>query len=151
MTRVQIRFAWAYGLTAAAALTALACGGGGGGGGNPTTPSPGGGSSSQLTITITANGVDPKVLSIRAGQRVKFVNNDSRTHQMLTTPHLVHTDCPPINDVGTLTAGAERMTGDLNAVRICGYHDHQNPDDQKFRGTINVDTNEGPPPGYVRP
>jgi hypothetical protein len=152
MTRVQVRFAWAYGTAVGAALMALACGGGGGGGGNPTTPSPGGGgSTSAPTITITANGVEPKVLDIQRGQRVRFVNSDGRTHEMYTTPHGAHTDCPPINAVGTLTTGAERMTEPLDAVRICGYHDHRLPDDQRFRGQINVGTNEGPAPGYIRP
>lgn len=151
MTRVHVRrLAWGYSIAVGAALIAVACGGGGGGG-NPTTPSPGGGGTSQPTITITVNGVEPKVLDIRAGQRVRFVNSDSRAHEMLTTPHLMHTDCPAINAVGTLAAGADRMTDAMDLVRVCGYHDHQNPDDQRFRGQINVDTNQGPPPGYVRP
>jgi plastocyanin len=151
MTRVQNRLVWAVGLTTAAALGVLACGGGGGGSSSPTSPSPGGGSSAQPTITITANGVDPKVLDIRTGQRVRFVNSDGRTHEIYTTPHGAHTDCPAINAVGTLAAGADRMTNPLETARICGYHDHQNPDDQKFRGQINVDTSEGPAPGYIRP
>jgi plastocyanin len=150
MTRAQVRFAWAYGLATAATLGALACSGGGGGGGNPNNPSPPP-SSSTPTITITANGVDPKVVDIRTGQRVRFVNNDTRTHEMLTTPHLLHTDCPAINEVGSLTSGSNRMTGTMDVARICGYHDHMNPDDQRFRGQINVDTNEGPAPGYIRP
>jgi hypothetical protein len=150
MTRVQVRFAWAFGLAVATSLGALACSGGGGGGGNPNNPSPPPGSSTP-TITITANGVEPKVLDIRAGQRVRFVNNDSRTHEMYSTIHNEHRDCPAINDVGTLAPGADRMTGAMEIVRICGYHDHRLPDDQRFRGQINVDTNEGPAPGYIRP
>jgi plastocyanin len=135
---------------AALVAVAVACGGGSGGSNNnPTGPS--GGGTTQPTITITAGGVDPREINIRSGQTVLFVNNDSRPHQMLTTPHLRHDDCPPINNVDTLAPGASRMTGGMTVSRICGYHDHMNPEDNRFRGQINVDTSEGPAPGYIRP
>ncbi len=151
MTPVQVRLTSAFGLAVAMALAVGACGGGGdgGGGGSPTAPGTGGGT--QHTITITANGLDPKDITINAGQTVTFVNNDTRPHEMLTTPHLMHTDCPAINSVGNLTPGSNRQTGNLNNVRICGFHDHLNPDDNRFRGQINVGTSEGPTPGYIRP
>jgi plastocyanin len=137
-------------LTAAAVAASLviavaACGGGGS---TPTSP-PGGGS--IVTVTITATGVAPKVVGVSSGQQVRFVNSDGATHEMLSTPHLAHTDCPSINVVGTLTPGAERMTDSLSTVRICGYHDHRNPDDDRFRGQINVGTSTGPGPGYIKP
>ena len=151
MTRVQVRLTSAFGVAVAMALTVGACGGGGdGGSGTPTTPSPGGGGT-QHTITITSSGLDPREITINSGQVVRFVNNDTRAHEMLTTPHLMHTDCPPINSVGNLSPGASRDTAALNTVRICGFHDHLNPDDTRFRGQINVGTQEGPTPGYIRP
>lgn len=141
----------AYTLTAAAVAGGLvvaltACGGGG-----STPTSPPGGSTSPVTVTITANGVAPKTVEISAGEQVRFINNDGASHEMLSTPHLAHTDCPPINTVGTLSPGSNRMTDTLSVVRICGYHDHRNPDDDRFRGQINVGTSTGPGPGYVRP
>ena len=151
MTRVQVRLTSAFGVAVAMALTVGACGGGGDGGGGGSPTAPGGGGTAQLTVTITPSGVDPKDLTISAGQVVVFVNNDSRAHDMLTTPHLMHTDCPAINSVGNLSPGSSRQTGNLNTVRICGYHDHLNPDDTRFRGQINVGTQEGPTPGYIRP
>ena len=150
-----MRHAWriaAVQLTIGGAIAATFAACGGGGGGSPTPPSPSPGTpAAGPTITITAGGVEPRTLEVSAGQQVRFVNNDSRTHEMLSTPHLLHTDCPAINEVGALAAGANRMTGGLNSVRICGYHDHMNPDDQRFRGQINVGTSEGPAPGYVTP
>ena len=119
-----------------------------GGGSSPTSP-PGG--STVATVTITANGVSPTIVRISAGDQVKFVNSDTATHEMLSTPHLTHTDCPGINSVGTLGPGTERTTARLDEIRICGFHDHRNPDDQRFRGQINVGTSTGPPPGYIRP
>ena len=135
-------------LTAAVAgglvLALSACGGGGSA---PTSP----GNTTPVTVTITANGVTPQTVQISAGQRVKFVNSDNTTHEMLSTPHLSHNDCPSINAVGSLQPGADRMTDTLNVVRICGFHDHRNPDDDRFRGQINVGTSVGPTPGYIRP
>jgi len=151
MTRVQARLTSAFGVALAMAFTLGACGGGGDGGGGGSPTAPGGGGTAQHTITITASGVEPKDITINAGQIVTFVNNDSRAHEMLTTPHLMHTDCPPINSVGNLNPGSSRATGNLNNVRICGFHDHLNPDDNRFRGQINVGTQEGPAPGYIRP
>ena len=110
-----------------------------------------GGGTTVPTVTITANGVEPKTIEITAGQQVRFVNNDSTTREMLSTPHLAHTDCPAINAVGVLSPGSNKMTEGMTTVRICGFHDHRNPDDNRFRGQINVGTSQGPPPGYIRP
>jgi plastocyanin len=145
---VHVRQTRAFAVAAALAVTFAACGGGGYN--QPTSPSPGGGSVGA-TITITANGVSPKEVDIVPGQTVRFVNNDNRVREMLSTPHLVHDDCPPTNSVGSLQPGANRNTGTFQTLRICGFHDHQNPDDNRFRGQINVGTREGPAPGYSSP
>jgi plastocyanin len=119
-------------------ITATACGGGGGGsssggGGTPTspTPTPGG-----ATITITASGVSPKSVTISAGSRVTFVNNDTRVHDMASDPHPEHTACPAINDVGFLQPNASRTTGNLTTARTCGFHDHNRDSDTSLQGSI---------------
>lgn len=153
MIRVYLRLASGFGLAVAMALTVWACGGGsddGGGNPNQPTPPPSGGGTIP-TITITPNGVDPKELNIHSGQAVRFVNGDTRAHEMFSTPHGTHTDCPSINEVGMLNPGASKNTASLTVVRICGFHDHMQPDNQAFRGQINVDTTQGPAPGYIRP
>jgi plastocyanin len=103
-------------------------GGGGGGGGNTGTIA--------ATITITANGVSPSSVTVAPGSRVTFVNNDSRPHDMASDPHPAHTDCPELNQVGFLSSGQSRQTGNLNSVRTCTYHDHNRPDDDNLQGTI---------------
>jgi plastocyanin len=124
---------------------AVACGGGGGG---PTTPTPGG-SGVGATITITADGVTPKTVRIQAGQRVQFVNNNNRAHEVQSTPHDRHTDCPPVNEVAVVNPGQTRMTGALSLQGTCGFHDHRDPDNDRFRGTILIDvTDAGQPPRY---
>jgi plastocyanin len=133
------RFAAAFSLVALA-LLASACGGGdsnpgtapsGGGGGG------GGGGTAAATITITAAGVSPSSVTVSAGSRVTFVNNDSRPHDMNSDPHPEHTDCPEIN-VGFLAAGQSGTTQNLNRVRTCGFHDHNQPDVRSLQGTIRI-------------
>jgi plastocyanin len=104
-------------------------GGGGGGGGNTGTIA--------ATITITANGVSPSSVTVAPGSRVTFVNNDSRPHDMASDPHPAHTDCPAVN-VGFLQAGQSGTTQNLNTVRTCGFHDHNQPDVVSLQGTIRI-------------
>jgi hypothetical protein len=94
-----------------------------GGGDPPTNPSPNP-DPSQPTITITAAGVSPKELTINAGQRVLFVNNDARAHEMTSDPHPDHGECPAIDQVGFLNPGQAKETGNFVAAMSCGYHDH---------------------------
>src|SRR5919109_242652 len=100
-----------------AIMTSSACGGNSSTPSSPTpnpTPTPGG-----STITITSSGVSPRSVTVAAGSRVTFVNNDSRPHDMASNPHPEHTDCPALNDVGFLQPGQSRQTGNLNTARTC--------------------------------
>lgn len=124
------------------ALIAAACGGGGGGTStttptSPTTPTTGGGNPSTATITIGSNGsISPSSVTIAPGGRVTFVNNHNQAHDMSSDAHPEHTQCPEINQVGFLTAGQSRTTGNLNTARTCGFHDHNLPDNAGLKGRI---------------
>lgn len=118
---------------AAFGLLAVACGGGTA----PSPPGPGGGAADPNTITISSTGaVSPRELAVAPGTRVLFVNNDTRRHDMTSDPHPDHQDCPPINQVGLLAPGQRRETGNLVAVRTCGFHDHENPTVANLQGRI---------------
>jgi plastocyanin len=116
-----------------ACVLAVACGKGN------TTPSPSLTCSTlpnATTILIIDNAVCPQTLSVASGSRVTFINNDGRRHDMYSDPHPEHTDCVEINQVGTLESGQRRETGNLNTVRICGFHDHINAQNRALQGTI---------------
>lgn len=125
-----------------ATLAAPACGGGGG----PTSPSGGGtggggtgggGGTPGTTITIGANGqVSPTTLTIAVGTRVTFVNNHSRNHDMSSDPHPSHEDCPPMDQVGFMTPGQSKTSGNFNTARRCGFHDHNEPSNTALHGVI---------------
>ena len=127
------------GVAAIVAVSAAACGGGGGSS-TPTTPTPTpttGTPSDTATITIGANGaVSPASVTITRGGRVTIVNNDSRAHDMSSDPHPEHTQCVEINQIGFLTAGQQRTSGNFNTARTCGFHDHNLPNDAGLKGTI---------------
>ena len=119
------------GLLAGIAALGMACGSSGGTT-SPTPPVVG------TTVTITSSGVSPKNLQISPGSQVTFVNNDSRNHEMTSDPHPEHTDCPAINQVGTIVPGQTKQTGNLNAVRTCGYHDHGDAQNTRWQGQITI-------------
>jgi plastocyanin len=124
-------------------LLLAACGGSssnGGGSGNPNTPTPPNNTPpvATTTITITSAGVNPQRITVAAGSRVTFVNSDSSTHEMNSDPHPTHGDCPAIDDIGFLTPGQTKQTGNLTVVRTCGYHDHNRPDVTSLQGQIIV-------------
>ena len=141
MTRVMQRLAAAI----VVALTATACGGGSS---TPTTPTPPaaptptpppttGPNPSTATITIGTDGrVSPASVTIAPGGRVTMINNDSRSHDMQSDPHPEHTQCPEFNQIGFLTTGQSRASGNFNTARTCGYHDHTLPDSSGLQGRI---------------
>ena len=116
-------------------LLLTACGGGGGS--TPTSPSTTPPVTTN-TITITAQGASPRNIQITAGTRVTFVNSDSRAHNMTSDPHPEHTTCPELNQIGLLTPGQTRESGNLNTARTCGFHDHDNPGTTSLTGTITI-------------
>lgn len=126
-------------MMAAAALSALvACGGGGG----STPTGPGGGSGSPgpsgATITIANGRVTPVTVTITVGQSVTVINSDGRTHNFTSDPHPDHNACPQINAVGTIGNGATKLTNAFTTARVCGFHDHDDPDNANLRGSITI-------------
>jgi len=90
------------------------------------------------TITITSAGVMPKVLTVVQGQRVLFVNNDTVAHEMASDLHPTHERWPALNQVGYLTPGQSRETGNLNTVGVISYHDHLDAQNEGLLGSIQI-------------
>lgn len=141
----------AFTFIAATLATAIGCGGGSS---SPTAPSDGGGTggggtggggtggggvTATATITISSSGVvSPSAVSITQGGRVTFVNNDSRAHDMNSDPHPEHTDCPPLDQIGFLSPGQSKTSGNMNTIRTCGFHDHNLPTVTSLQGRITI-------------
>src|SRR3954447_3314494 len=115
----------------AGAVIAAACGGSSS---TPTTPS-----TNSPTVTFSSTGISPVEVRIASGGTVTSLNGDSRPHAVSSDPITIHTDCPAINDVGTLNPGQSRSTGVLTIRRTCGFHDHTNETDTRWQGRIIVE------------
>jgi plastocyanin len=126
------RYSRVFAIAAIVTFT-LACGGD-----TPTRPTDGGGGGGTTTVTITASGVSPNSVTVAAGSRVTFVNNDSRPHEPASDPHPTHGSCPPLDQIGFIAAGQSRTSGNLNTPGTCSYHDHLNPGTASLNGTIRV-------------
>src|SRR5262245_38393657 len=114
-------------------LSSWACGGGGGNPGGPSPPP----QTNPNVITIGSNGVvSPRDITVAPGSRVLVVNQDGRRHDMTSDPHPEHDDCPAITQGGLLTPGQSRETGNMNTIRTCGFHDHEDSDNNNLKGRI---------------
>lgn len=142
---MQLSLTGVVGVAILVAVTATACGGGSSSS-TPTSPTTGGGTTSGggsstatdlATITIGADGrVSPSSVTLNRGGRVTIINSHNTSHDMSSDPHPEHTQCPEINQIGFLTAGQSRTSGNFNTARTCGFHDHNLPDNAGLKGTI---------------
>lgn len=100
----------------------------------PAPPPP----ATVVVITITPDGASPSTLTIAPGTRIRFVNNDTLSHTMTSDPHPDHTQCPPLNQVGLLLPGQSRESDPLTTIRTCGFHDHNDSDNPRWTGTVQI-------------
>ena len=108
-------------------LSATACGGD-----SPVAPT----GDSTNVVTISSAGASPLTIQIRVGERVQFINNDSVVHEMSSDLHPSHLGCPAINDVGFLSAGQSKETGNFVTPETCTYHDHLDALNPGLNGSI---------------
>jgi plastocyanin len=78
----------------------------------------------------------PLELTIAVGQRVTFVNNDNRAHDVVGGIDPNHPDCPEIAQAGFLAPGQRGETGVFATARTCEYHDHTALGSPGFQGRI---------------
>ena len=78
----------------------------------------------------------PLELTIAVGQRVTFVNNDTRPHDVVGGVDPSHPDCPEIIQAGFLTPGRSGDTAPFTTAKTCEYHDHTALSVAAFQGRI---------------
>src|SRR5262245_13711918 len=129
---------WAVGVGLASALAmAAACGSDS----SSSTTGPSSGctpSTNANTLVIQNNIICPQTITVSRGSQLTILNSDSRNHEMDSDPHPEHTDCPELNQIGFLSPGQSRVSGNLNTARKCGMHDHSSPDTASLKATITI-------------
>ena len=134
----------------ALALFAVSCGGSGSSG-SPTSPSTPTSASTPVgaTLTITDAGVSSALLRISLNERVQVINNSSTTHEMQSSPHPTHSDCPPMNQPGVLPPGGSGFTAAFTLAGTCGFHDNLDDTNTSLQGQLLVGVDQpGGTPGY---
>ena len=129
---------WAVGIGLACGLAlAAACGSDSSSG--TTGPSTGCTPSTNAnTLVIQNNIICPQTITVSRGSQLTILNSDSRNHEMDSDPHPEHMDCPELNQIGFLSPGQSRQSGNLNTARKCGMHDHSSPDTASLKATITI-------------
>ncbi|HYE88016.1 MAG TPA: hypothetical protein VEA16_16750 [Vicinamibacterales bacterium] len=88
------------------------------------------------TVVITGTGMSPLEITIAVGQRVTFVNNDIRAHDVVGGADPSRPECPEILQAGFLSPGQRGDTGVFTNARTCEYHDHTMMGVAAFQGRI---------------
>ena len=79
----------------------------------------------ETKVTISSTGFSPKVISVKTGNSVTWINSDSANHTVNSSPHPVHTDYTPLN-LGTIAPGSSKSLT-FPTAGTYKYHDHLNP------------------------
>jgi len=79
------------------------------------------------TVRMTDAGYSPKVLKIKQGQTVEFVNDSKTDYWPASDPHPTHTDYPGFDAQKTILPGGS-WDFTFNRTGTYGYHNHLAPE-----------------------
>src|SRR3989344_2256782 len=85
------------------------------------TPPPASSSAKTVIVSITSVGFSPKEVMIKAGDTVKFVNNDTKKHWPASSMHPTHLLCPGFDAVDGINAG-ESYSYTFTEAKTCPMH-----------------------------
>ncbi len=88
----------------------------------------------ETAVTVTASGFSPKDVTIKAGDSVTWMNNDSAVHNVSSAIHPTHQVYPPLN-LGNIEAGG-KVSLKFPTAGTYKYHDHLSP---SLTGTVTVE------------
>ncbi|MEK7151658.1 MAG: hypothetical protein AAB784_03025 [Patescibacteria group bacterium] len=104
-------------------------------GGSSSSPMPSVTTGPKTVNIVFNNGVaTPDIVTVKVGDSVKFVNNDSSLRWPASGPHPAHTICPGFDSLRGLKTG-ESYTFTFKEIKACPWHDHLKP---SINGKIEV-------------
>lgn len=87
-----------------------------------------------LIVRISSIGFNPSDITIKVGDTVKFVNEESVPHWPASGMHPTHQICPGFDSLRGLDTG-ESYSFTFREAKTCPFHDHLNA---SMRGSITV-------------
>jgi len=101
-------------------------------------------SSGPAMVSLRAGGVTPSTISVMAGARLEFTNEDTVNHQVVSN------DCSELSSP-VLAAGAS-FTATMGAgPKTCTFSDALMPGKTAFQGTVTVEQSSTGDAGYGNP
>lgn len=103
---------------------------------NPSSASPSASPSQTMgnnVVKITSDGFNPKNITIKVGDTVTWMNDDSADHTVNSAVHPTHTVYPPLN-LGLIKPGEQKSLA-FPTAGTYKYHDHLNP---SLNGSVTV-------------
>ncbi len=88
----------------------------------------------QSVVKITATGFQPSTITIKAGESVTWINQETKIRNVSSDPHPQHTLHPFMN-IGNIAASKESSVT-FSSKGTYTYHDHLTP---SHKGTIVVE------------
>ena len=89
---------------------------------------------SATIVKITQSGFSPKTVTIKVGEAVTWMNDDSAVHTVNSAVHPTHQVYPPLN-LGNIQAGG-KLSLTFPEAGTYKYHDHLNP---SLTGSVTVE------------
>ena len=71
---------------------------------------------------LESSGLNPREITIGAGERVSFMNHDTVAHTVAGGSGPAQPECPEISAVGVLAPFEIRPTAVFAAAKTCDYH-----------------------------
>lgn len=81
----------------------------------------------EMTVRYGANGFSPRILNIKVGQVVRFVNETGKPASIASDPHPVHTAYAEFDQWKTNQRGQNEFRFTFEKAGTWTYHDHLNP------------------------
>ena len=91
----------------------------------------------EAYISVTGEGFVPQTLKVKPGTRVTWTNQDGAPHLIASDPHPTHEGLKGLE--GTALSNGDSYSYTFGQVGTYTYHDHLNPLNSKFRGTVVVE------------
>lgn len=88
-------------------------------------------------VSITSSGLSPATITIKAGTQLTWTNNDSKPHQPAADPHPLHNSIAGF-DSDTILQSGDSLSFKFETPGTYTYHDHLNPLNKHYQGTIIV-------------